>query len=103
MAELFEVAVDGVWSAECDSTGEWVDPESDAGETGVAEGGAAFEPLAAGGFTIEGAEIANVPATTVPIEGEAAQNLLKRIDTLEDNDDLQSVSHNAEIPESVGT
>jgi transcriptional/translational regulatory protein YebC/TACO1 len=28
--------------------------------------------------------------------------LLKLIDTLEDNDDVQNVSHNAEIPEGVG-
>ena len=30
-----------------------------------------------------------------------AQKLLKLIDALEDNDDVQTVSHNAEIPESV--
>jgi transcriptional/translational regulatory protein YebC/TACO1 len=30
-----------------------------------------------------------------------AQRILKLIDALEDNDDVQSVSHNAEIPESV--
>ena len=37
-----------------------------------------------------------------PIDAEPAQKLLKLIDLLEDNDDVQSVSHNAEIPESVG-
>ena len=60
------------------------------------------EALSAAKMTIEGAEATYVPASTVAIEGEAAQNLLKLIDTLEDNDDVQSVSHNAEIPESVG-
>ena len=30
-----------------------------------------------------------------------SQKLLKLIDALEDNEDIQTVSHNAEIPESV--
>jgi len=55
------------------------------------------EALAAAKIPIEAAEITNLPSTTVPVEGEAAQNLLKLIDALEDNDDVQNVSHNAEI------
>jgi YebC/PmpR family DNA-binding regulatory protein len=55
------------------------------------------EALAAAKIPIEAAEIANLPTTTVPVEGEAAQKLLKLIDALEDNDDVQNVSHNAEI------
>jgi transcriptional/translational regulatory protein YebC/TACO1 len=43
-----------------------------------------------------------MPNSTVPVDIEIAQRLLKLIDALEDNDDIQSVSHNAEIPESVG-
>jgi YebC/PmpR family DNA-binding regulatory protein len=50
---------------------------------------------------VEAGEITNLPNSTVALEAEAAQKLLKLIDTLEDNDDVQSVSHNAEIPESV--
>ena len=50
---------------------------------------------------IEASEITNMPNNTVPVDGEAAQKLLKLIDALEDNDDVQNVSHNAEIPESV--
>ena len=52
-------------------------------------------------YPTEAAEITNMPANTVALDGEAAQKLLKLIDALEDNDDVQSVSHNAEIPESV--
>jgi transcriptional/translational regulatory protein YebC/TACO1 len=37
----------------------------------------------------------------VAVQGDVAQRILKLIDTLEDHDDVQSVSHNAEIPESV--
>ena len=59
------------------------------------------ESLTAANIAIEASEVTNVPNTTVAVEGEAAQHLLKLIDTLEDNDDVQTVSHNAEIPESV--
>jgi YebC/PmpR family DNA-binding regulatory protein len=59
------------------------------------------DAVAAAGIAVEAAEVANVPNTTVAINVELAQGLLKLIDTLEDNDDVQTVSHNAEIPESV--
>jgi YebC/PmpR family DNA-binding regulatory protein len=59
------------------------------------------EALTAANVAMEASEITNIPGSTVAVEGEAAQKLLKLIDTLEDNDDVQSVSHNAEIPESV--
>jgi YebC/PmpR family DNA-binding regulatory protein len=61
------------------------------------------ESLAAADIPIEAAEITNVPSTTVPLDEPAAERLLKLIDALDDNDDVQSVSHNAEIPESVLT
>lgn len=60
------------------------------------------EAIAAADIPIEAAEIANIPTNTVPIDAEAAQRLMKLIDALEDNEDVQTVSHNAEIPESVG-
>ncbi len=50
---------------------------------------------------IEAGEITNMPNNTVALDTEQAQKLLKLIDTLEDHDDVQTVSHNAEIPESV--
>ena len=34
-------------------------------------------------------------------DAEKAKKLTKLIDALEDNDDVQSVSHNAEIPDDV--
>ena len=59
------------------------------------------EAVDASGVTVEDAAIADLPMNTVPVEGEAAAIILKLIDLLEDNDDVQSVSHNAEIPESA--
>jgi YebC/PmpR family DNA-binding regulatory protein len=60
------------------------------------------EALAAAGLASEAAEITNVPNTTVGVQGELAQRILKLIDALEDNEDVQTVSHNADIPESAG-
>ncbi len=52
-------------------------------------------------FAIEASEITNMPNNTVALDAEAGAKLLKLVDALEDNDDVQNVSHNAEIPESV--
>ncbi len=60
------------------------------------------EAIAAANIPIEAGEITNLPNNTIAVEGEAAQKVLKLIEALEDNDDVQSVSHNAELPESVG-
>ena len=43
-----------------------------------------------------------VPNSTVPLEADKAAKLLKLIETLEDNDDVQFVSHNADLPPGVG-
>ncbi|HTW95888.1 MAG TPA: YebC/PmpR family DNA-binding transcriptional regulator [Tepidisphaeraceae bacterium] len=59
------------------------------------------EAIAAAGISIEAAEITYVPSTTIAIDADRASRLLKMIEALEDNDDVQSVSHNAEIPEGV--
>ena len=59
------------------------------------------EAIAAANIAIEAGEVTNMPNNTVALDGEAAQKLLKLIDALEDNDDVQTVSHNADIPESV--
>jgi YebC/PmpR family DNA-binding regulatory protein len=59
------------------------------------------EALEVAKIPVEAGEITNMPNSTVPVDAEIAQRLLKLIDTIEDHDDVQSVSHNAEIPESV--
>jgi YebC/PmpR family DNA-binding regulatory protein len=59
------------------------------------------DAIAAANIAVEASEITNVPTTTIPIDAERAQKLLKLLDALEDNDDVQSVSHNAEIPDGV--
>jgi YebC/PmpR family DNA-binding regulatory protein len=59
------------------------------------------DAITAANIAVEASEITNVPTTTIPIDAERAQKLLKLLDALEDNDDVQSVSHNAEIPEGA--
>src|SRR3954453_13416434 len=59
------------------------------------------EAIEAAKIPVEASEVTNLPNNTIPVDGEVAQRVLRLIDTLEDNDDVQSVSHNAEIPESV--
>jgi YebC/PmpR family DNA-binding regulatory protein len=60
------------------------------------------EAVQAAGFTVEGAELTMVPKTTVEVEDEAAaKKILRLMDALEDNDDVQDVYSNFDIPERV--
>ncbi len=87
----------------------------DAGAEDVTnEGGEAFEVLtsptafqkvrdaiAAADVPVEAAEIAHLPTTTVAVDAQTAATVLKLIDALEENDDVQTVAHNAELPEGA--
>jgi YebC/PmpR family DNA-binding regulatory protein len=54
------------------------------------------------GIPVESAELTMLPKTTVEIEDEAsARKLLRLMDALEDNDDVQDVYANFDIPERV--
>jgi YebC/PmpR family DNA-binding regulatory protein len=54
------------------------------------------------GFTVDSAELSLVPKTTVAVDDEtAARRVMRLIDTLEDNDDVQDVYANFDIPEQV--
>jgi YebC/PmpR family DNA-binding regulatory protein len=54
------------------------------------------------GFPIESAELSMLPKTTVAIDEESkAKQLIRLIDALEDNDDVQDVYANFDIPEQV--
>lgn len=57
--------------------------------------------LEAEGLPIENAEIGWQPQSTVRLDVDAARDLLKLIDALEDHDDVQKVFHNAELPDEV--
>ncbi len=60
------------------------------------------EAVEAAGFAIDSAELTMVPKTTVEVEDESdAKKVLRLIDQLEDNDDVQDVYANFDIPERV--
>ena len=88
---------------------------ADAGAEDVTEEGSSYEVICAAedlhrvraalegsGIRISEAEATMVPKTTVAIEDEAtAKKVLKLIDALEENDDVQEVYANFDIPERV--
>ena len=60
------------------------------------------EAIEGAGFEIESVEVALVPKTNVTVDDEAAaRKILRLMDALEDNDDVQDVYANFDIPEAV--
>jgi YebC/PmpR family DNA-binding regulatory protein len=58
--------------------------------------------IEAAGFTVDSAELTMIPKTTVEVGDEAdAKKVLRLMDELEDNDDVQDVYANFDIPERV--
>lgn len=62
--------------------------------------GAVCAELEEKGYKIESAEVLRVPQTTVTLTSEDdLKNMTKLIDMLDDNDDVQNVFHNCDIPD----
>ena len=60
------------------------------------------EAIEAAGIPIESAELTMVPKTTIELADEsAAKKVLRLVDALEENDDVQDVYANFDIPEQV--
>ena len=53
------------------------------------------------GITIKESETTRVPQNYVPIDGKDAEKMLKMLDSLEDNDDVQNVFANFDMDENV--
>jgi len=53
------------------------------------------------GIDTEVSELSRLPQTNVELDDDDARKVLKLLEALEDNDDVQSVTTNAEFPESV--
>jgi len=86
----------------------------DAGATDVKEEGSTFEittepqdfeivreAILKGGFKIITSDVTMLPKNTVPLRGKEAEKMLKLMDALEDNDDIQKVYANFDIPEEI--
>ncbi len=59
------------------------------------------EQVERAGFIIEEAALTLIPSNTTVVTGDNAKNLLKLIDMLEDNDDVQKVYSNYDVPEET--
>jgi len=57
------------------------------------------EALVSGGLEPQTAEVTMIPANTVDLEGNQAEQMLKLMDMLEDNDDVQNVYANFDLSE----
>jgi len=55
------------------------------------------DALNGAGFRFENAEVTMIPQTQIKLEGKQAESMLKMIDRLEDNDDVQNVYANFDI------
>jgi YebC/PmpR family DNA-binding regulatory protein len=99
---LFPAAVasaDAMLEAVIDAGGENVESGAEMHEitTSVEDFGAVRDALEKKFGEPSGARLVWKPQTPVPVAGEAAQDLLKLLDALEDNDDVQTVSGNYDI------
>jgi YebC/PmpR family DNA-binding regulatory protein len=92
--EVMEVAID--------SGAEDVAPEGDTFEimTGIPDFENVRKAVEGKGWKIELAEITMIPQTTVTLEGKKAEQMLKMMDALDDNEDLQKVFANFDISEA---
>ena len=72
------------------------------GDDRTARPGTVRDALEAAGMTVDSAELAMVPTTTVPVaeEGEA-RRVLRLLEALDDHDDVQNVWSNFDIPDEV--
>lgn len=91
--ELFEVALEA-GASDVSSEGDSIEVTCEPDEFE-----AVLSAMQDAGFEHENAEIAKVPEARVMLDNEKTQKALKLIDLLEDNDDVQEVSTNIDIPD----
>lgn len=69
--------------------------------TDPADFNAVLEAIEAANIPMDTSEITMLPQTYTPLEGKNAENMVKLMDMLEDNDDVSKVYTNADIPEDM--
>jgi YebC/PmpR family DNA-binding regulatory protein len=94
---------DDIVLAAADAGAEDVTREGDSWQvtTDAAQLGSVRDALEVTGMAIDSAELTLVPKNTVALEEDSARRLLRLIDALEDNDDVQDVYANFDIPDAV--
>ncbi len=93
--ELFEMAIEA-GAEDLKNTGETYEIYTDPGQLEVVR-----KYFDSNNIQVKEAELTMVPTNMVEVNGEQAQQLLKLVDALEDNDDVQNVYSNFDIPDSV--
>jgi YebC/PmpR family DNA-binding regulatory protein len=93
---------DAIFEAALEVGAEDVKDEGDAYEvlTDPADFMEVRDALAAKGLRWESAEVTMIPQTMVKLEGKPAEQMLKMMDKLEDNDDVQNVYANFDISDA---
>jgi YebC/PmpR family DNA-binding regulatory protein len=93
---------DAIFEAALEAGAEDVKDEGDAYEviTDPADFIEVREVLGAKGLSWETAEVTMIPQTMVQLEGKQAEQMLKMMDKLEDNDDVQNVYANFDISDA---
>ena len=59
------------------------------------------EKLEAAGYTVEEAKLARVPSTMIAVDAATTPQVVRLIELLEDNDDVQHVFHNADLDQGA--
>jgi YebC/PmpR family DNA-binding regulatory protein len=104
-----------VESASCDEE-KLLDAALEAGADDVREDGIYFEvvsqpsvfeqvkqALTSSGIEFESAELTKVPQSTISLDGKKAEQILRIVEAIEEQDDVQQVYANFDIPEEVMT
>ena len=69
--------------------------------TAMADFNAVREALESAGMEMLSAELAMIPANTVNVDAETGRKLLKLMDALDENDDVQNVHANFDLPDEL--
>lgn len=72
-------------------------------QTAMADFASVRDALESAGVEMQTAELAMVPANLVEVNAETGVKLLRLMDALDDNDDVQNVYANADFPEDMPT
>ncbi|MCD6526581.1 MAG: YebC/PmpR family DNA-binding transcriptional regulator [Desulfuromonas sp.] len=98
-----EVDFDTIFEIALENGAEDVKDEDDSYEviTEPGEFAQVRDALQEQGLTFESAETTMIPQNTVSLDGKKAEQMLKLMDVLEDNDDVQNVHTNADIDDAV--
>jgi len=70
-------------------------------QTAMSDFAAVREALESGGVAMQSASLAMVPSNLVAVDADTGMKLLKLMDALDDNDDVQNVYVNADFPEDM--